>query len=866
MTIIAAVPLPPGARLGPYEIVAPLGAGGMGEVFRARDTRLGRDVAIKVLPPGFVAHPDRLRRFAQEARAAAALSHPNVLAVFDVHTDGDVPYVVSELLEGETLRDAVMRGPLPVRRVVDLAVQIASGLAAAHQKGIVHRDVKPANLFLTADGRVKILDFGLARIAEPGDTDAVSTLLQDDPVTMPGAVLGTVGYMAPEQVRGEGVDARADIFAFGAVCYEMLSGRRAFTGETSVEVMAAIVRSDPAELPADTVPAPLERVIRRCLEKQPSQRFQSASDVAFALEAVGGGTLSSTPAALAAPPAAPTPWRRLAVAAALVAGLGVGAAWLMRPGPTLPAPLVTYEAKTFDRLPVMNARFMPDGQTIVYSAAGRGYAPALYVVSPTAEAPQRLDLGDAHLLSISSKGELALIIKARYLQQRLYSGTLARMTLGSSPRAVLERVREADWGPDGESMAIVRDLGNGRDRLEYPIGTPLHEASGYLSDPRVSPDGSKVAFFAHQWSYDDRGTVMVADRQGRVTTLTSELWSIEGLAWTPDGSRVVFSGNEAGGSVMQPISVEVSGATPMRPVLSVPARLIVHDIARDGRWLAVREDLSLGVRAKVPGATAERELSWLGSSSARGLTADHQWMLMVDAGQRSGPTYGVVLRKTDGTQAVRLGAGNAQALSPDGVWAAAIIASPPELVLYPTGAGDPIRLSAAGRFERLNSAEWFPDSRALLVCGAEPSSVPRCYRQEVGGAAPTPVSAEGEMATLAPDGRTLLVTRPDGTAHVRTIDDQEARPMPALQPGDRVIGWSRDSSRVFVQHGYEAPAAVEQIVLASGARTTVATLASGEFGSLTSVIVAAWSDDGSAYAYNYTTFPSILFVVRGATP
>jgi serine/threonine protein kinase len=300
----------PGARLGPYEIVAPIGAGGMGEVFRARDARLGRDVAIKVLPPGVAARPDRLRRFAQEARAAAALSHPNVLAVYDVHVEGgEIPYVVSELLEGETLLETLRRGPLPPRRAIELAVQVASGLAAAHAKGIVHRDVKPANIFITADGRAKVLDFGLARIVELGDTDGESTIVGDNPVTHPGTVLGTVGYMAPEQVRGDVVDARADVFALGTVCYEMVAGRRAFTGETSVEVMAAIVRTDPPELPADT-PQALGRVIRRCLEKLPAQRFQSATDVAFALEAISGTTAPNVAAAL---PVATASTRRFAV-------------------------------------------------------------------------------------------------------------------------------------------------------------------------------------------------------------------------------------------------------------------------------------------------------------------------------------------------------------------------------------------------------------------------------------------------------------------------------------------------------------------------------------------------------------------------
>jgi Tol biopolymer transport system component len=840
----------------------------MGEVFRARDARLGRDVAVKVLPAAVATRPDRLRRFAQEARAAAALSHPNVLAVYDVQVEGETPYVVSELLEGETLRDALRRGPLPARRAIDLAIQVASGLAAAHQKGIVHRDVKPANIFLTADGRAKVLDFGLARIMEASDTDGVSTTIGEDPVTNPGTVLGTVGYMAPEQVRGEVVDARADVFALGTVCYEMLAGRRAFTGETSVEVMAAIVRTDPLELPAETPPA-LGRIIRRCLEKVPAQRFHSAADVAFALEAISGTTNPSVPEAVHA--AAAPPRRRLvrpAMAAAVLAGavLGGGAIWgVMQMVQPRQVAEVTYEAKTFDRLPVMNARFMPDGQTIVYSAAGRGYVPGLYVISPTAEAPQRLDVPDAHLLAVSRKGELALIVNARYLQQRLYAGTLARMTLGSSPRAVLERVREADWGPDGDSLALVHDLGNGRDRLEYPSGTALHEATGYLSDPRVSPDGTRVAFVAHPWRFDDRGAVMVVDRGGPARALTPELWSIEGLAWTPDGGTIVFSGSAGGGGVMQPMTVRADGGMPHRSLLSVPTRLIVHDIASDGRWLAVREDLTFGVRARVPGADGERELSWLGSSAASALSADGRQLLMVDVGQRSGSSYGTVLRATDGSATVRLGSGAAQGLSPDGRWASAIVATPPEIVLYPTGPGA-VRRLGRGWFAAVSSVQWFPDGQHLLVCGAEAGRQPRCYRTDFAGTTFTAMTDEGVSASLAPDGTTLLLMATDGTASVARLGQSTGRPITSLDSIDRIIGWSRDSAAVYVQPGLLMPALIERVDLATSARTLTRTIVPEGVAEPASVVVADWVDDGRWYAYNYSSVPSVLFVVTGARP
>lgn len=838
----------------------------MGEVYRAHDARLQRDVAIKVLHADASAHADRLRRFALEARATAALSHPNVLAVYDVHTDDGPPYVVSELLDGESLRDVLRRGPLPFRKTVELASQVARGLAAAHAKGIVHRDIKPANIFITKDGRAKILDFGLARVTQPGDPDQQSTTLQDEPATSLGAVLGTVGYMAPEQVHGAAADHRADIFALGAVCYEMVSGRKAFPGASAIDVMAAIARTDPQELSGEVVSPALDRVIRRCLEKSPDERFQSATDLAFALEALSGTVAGGGAQGRAPVVAMPRKWRRKTIAVtALLLGAGLGAATAWRLGTAPATTPVVYDAKTFDRLPVMNARFMPDGQTIIYSAATRGYAPELFVLSPTAEVPQRLTVPDAHLLSISRKGELALVINARHESQRLYAGTFARMTLGSAPRAVRDGVREADWSPDGETLAIVQDLGNGRDRLEYPMGTARHEITGYLSDPRVSPDGARVAFVAHPWRFDDRGTVMVVGKAGAAMALTSELWSVEGLAWTPDGERLVFSGNAAGGAFMEPMSVAARGGEPAHTVLGVPGRLIVHDIAADGRWLAVREDLTFGVRGRVPDRDGEVELSWLGSSGARSLSADARRVLMVDVGRRSGADYGVVLRGTNGSDGVRLGSGNAQRLSPDGKWAAAIIASPPQVVVYPTGAGDTLTL-AAGRFAAVESVEWFPDNRRLFVCGAEPSRATRCYVQPLDNAPATPVTQDGVTASLAPDGTTLLLVEVDGRRAVGSVNAAASRPMQGLGPGDRVVGWSRDAKAVFVQRDGTTPATVDRVDLASGTRISALQLEPEGRDRYTSLLVADWVDDGRWYVYNYTTVPSVLFVVTGATP
>ena len=335
----------------------------------------------------------------------------------------------------------------------------------------------------------------------------------------------------------------------------MLSGKHAFAGDSAVERMTAILKHDPPALAVGAIALPLDRVIHRCLEKSAAHRFQSASDIAFALEAMSVSTVATT--GFDGTPVRHW-WRPLAIGAAVAGGVVLGAIATRQAAPP-PSGAVNFEARTFDRLPITNARFMPDGQTIVYSATTRGSSPELFVINPNAEAPQPLGLGNAHLLSVSSTGELALITSPRFIDQRLFAGTLARTTLGSSPRAVSDNVREADWSPDGSAMAIVHDLGNGRDRLEFPVGTALYEASGYLSNPRVSRDGQHVAFVEHQLRFDDRGWVKVVDRAGKVTTLTGELFGVQGLAWNTDGSTIMFSGNTTGSSMLQPMSVPASG-------------------------------------------------------------------------------------------------------------------------------------------------------------------------------------------------------------------------------------------------------------------------------------------------------------------
>src|SRR2546427_916858 len=535
-----------GTRLGPYEIQAPLGAGGMGEVYRARDTRLGREVAVKVLPGAYSADPERMRRFEQEARAAAALNHPNILAIHDVGTHDGSPYVVSELLDGMTLRERLKGGALQQKKAVEYALDIACGLAAAHAKGIVHRDLKPENLFVTRDGRIKILDFGLAKLTHP---DAADTGRSKAPTvgidTDPGMILGTAGYMAPEQVRGEPADHRADLFALGAILHEMLTGQRPFHRPTAVETMNAILNEDPPDLsraPRPVSPA-LERIAAHCLEKDPAARFQSARDVAFNLEALSG--LSEPSGAVPRPGRAPRGLRRafvaLAALALLLAAFAVGRALH---GGHVAAP--EYHQLTFRKGAVFNARFTPDGQSYVYAAVWQGSPYGIHMGRFGSPESRDLGLEGANLLGVSSRGEMALCIGAQRTTNIFTKGTLARAPLaGRGPRGVVAGGLGADWSPDGSSLAAVREVG-ANFRLEYPLGTALFETKGWLTNPRVSPGGDRVAFLFHPARGDDRGTVMVVDRARETRTISPE-WSTEGgLAWWPGGREVWFTAGSGG--------------------------------------------------------------------------------------------------------------------------------------------------------------------------------------------------------------------------------------------------------------------------------------------------------------------------------
>jgi eukaryotic-like serine/threonine-protein kinase len=853
-----------GSRLGPYEIVAPLGAGGMGEVFRARDTRLKREVAVKVLPQATSLDPDRLRRFEQEALATAALNHPNILAVFDIGTNEGSPYVVSELLEGETLRERLRSGSIAVRKTLDYALQIAHGLAAAHEKGIVHRDLKPENLFLTKDGRVKILDFGLAKLTQPesGDHTALATLTH---VTEVGTVLGTAGYMSPEQVRGVAVDARSDIFSFGAILYEMISGKRAFHRDTAADTMSAILKEDPpdfAETNRNVSPA-LERIVQHCLEKNPESRFHSASDIAFDLEHLSG--ISSTTTRAVPISGAPRRGKLLSMVAAgfalALVMLGVGW-WLGRGGAV--APLAEYRQITFRTGSIGNARFTPDG-AVVYSASWDGGDDQLYMSRTDDPGARELAIKDAELLSISKSGELAIRLNSEYRGGYARSGTMARVPLsGGTPREVLENVQDADWAADGINLAVVRYVPeNNHWRLEYPIGKVLVDSINWLSHPKISPDGKWVAFSDHENpGGDDEGSLAVigADGKEKERKLSSGWTSLQGILWSPASDEIWFTCTNTG-EASNPRAVTLSGK--LRTITNVPGGVWLEDL-QNGKVLTVTNHQRLGIRGMPPGGKEERELGWFGWSELRDISPDGRKILFEEEGDGGGPNYTVFLRDTDGSPPARIGEGLAIAISPDAKWAVTRVAKGGPLNLIPTGAGESRQLTHdAVTYEE---ARFLPDGKQLVAWGIEPGHGGRDYLIDVISGDSKPVTPEGTSGILvSPDGKNVAVRGPDGKRGIWALDKGEFHSIPGLESGYNIVGWTPDGQSVYATPAERAPKSrkVFRVNIQTGKMEPWKTFGEEKGATVTSLGLPRLSNDGNAYAYIYVQTLSEAYVVTG---
>jgi Tol biopolymer transport system component len=856
------VTLAAGSRLGPYEIVAPLGVGGMGEVYRARDTRLEREVAVKVLPASLSKDLDRLRRFEQEAKAAGVLNHPNITAVHDIGQHDGAPYVVQELLEGETLRQTLAGGRLSPRKAIDYSLQIASGLAAAHEKGIVHRDLKPENLFITEGGRVKILDFGLAKLVQPETREKEQTSIPTaSPGTEPGVVLGTVGYMSPEQVKGLAADHRSDIFSFGAILYEMLSGRRAFKGESAVETMSAILKEDPPDLSETnrSLSPGLERLVRHCLEKSAAQRFQSASDLAYDLEALSG--ISAAPTVGAPALAHSTAKRRLALrtAAVLAIAAAIAAAYFAgrrAQGGGAGGPV--FHRMTFRRGILLGARFAPDGKTVVYSASWDGQPSDLFLTRAEGGESKSFGLANSRVLSVSRSGSIAIDLRKEPVARWYVKGTLAEIPLlGGAPRPILEDVLDAGWSPDGKELAVVRDTG-GKTVLEFPAGTRIDENPFGIASPSVSPDGRSVAYVRQTRGKDE---IVVSDRSGKKRTLL-EVPSDTSLVWHPSGREVWFTTVvETGGAALRAVTL----AGRQRTLLSGPDFMSLCDIAPDGTVLLERRATRRSVHVRRPQDEQERDLSWLDWGAAAGLSEDGSTVLFSEQGDGGGSKGLVFVRATDGSPAVRLGEGEALALSPDGKWAMALLEG--KLRLYPTGTGQS-REVPSGNVRPL-FAKFFPgDGRRIYVVGSEQGHEPRSWILDLAGGKPRPFTPEGRQGggPISPDGK-LAAVRLDKEDRISLypVDGGDGRPLPGSQPGEVPYQWSDDGRWLYASRFDEpAPRRVYRIEIATGRRELWKELGPSDRAGLFGISFICITRDGRSYAYSASrAVTSDLYLVEG---
>jgi serine/threonine protein kinase len=842
-----------GETIGPYEVLSELGSGGMGTVYLAQDARLGRKIALKLLPPQFTNDKDRLRRFQQEARAASALNHPNILTVHEVEQRAGIHYIATEFVDGVTLRQHMNNQRMKLGEVLGVATQVASALQAAHAAGIAHRDVKPENVMLRSDGYIKVLDFGLAKLTENEFAPAT-------PETNPGVVMGTPRYMSPEQARGVDVDLRTDIFSLGTVIYEMVTGKVPFEGQTTSDIIAAIIRDEPEpmSLSVPELPSEFEEVVNRALAKDLDLRYPTIAEFSSALQRLKEGfqlnalrganpensylleTQSTRPRTASTrgfrstdphaqqrtgplPTTASTKW---AISAALGFVLLIAVVTIVslnrRGKPSsVNARQNTRQLTNRDGF-ISASRFAPDGKGIIYSAGFDGKPLELFFTDVGGSDSRSAGIQSAALKSVSRTGKMAVLFDFELNWSDGFNGTLAILPAeGGKPEVVMQGVDDAAFAPDGNTLAIVKSV-MGEQQLEYPAGNPLYTSPGWMSYPRFSPKGDKIAFFEHPLG-DFSGSLAVFDLATRKKIDISTGWnSLKGLAWNPKNDEIWFGGSRVGKKLsINAVSVSGQLRTNLYDVGGIGAR--VDDISDDGTMLinqGSNHSTMMVLEDKFP-KEIDSQFAWTTSAD---LSADGKTLLYYQWGwESSGDSEGdsVYLRKLNSNERTHLGPGKALALSPDGNWALALQKTPqPQLVLLSASGAQPKILPNRGMRE-FHYASFFPDGRHILFTGVEAraDAAIRSYVQDVNTGDVRPLTEEMTVALrVSPDGKSVITLQPDRTYYVQLLNGGQASPIPGLESGDEPIQWSDDGRGVYVIGPGEFATKIYRVELADGSR------------------------------------------------
>jgi eukaryotic-like serine/threonine-protein kinase len=850
--------------LGSYRIEAKIGAGGMGIVYRAVDPRLGRKVAIKVLPASAVANADRERRLIQEARAASALNHPNIVTIYEIdrcEQDGQsTSFIAMEYVPGSTLAQLIGGKGLRLRDALKYAAQIADALSAAHSAGIVHRDLKPSNVMVTPQGTVKILDFGLAKLNTLTEPDAYADTVVGGigPATEEGMVLGTVAYVSPEQAEGRPLDARSDIFSFGSVLYEMITGRQAFPGTSKLSSLSSVLTRDPQPVSQSIqgIPRELDKLISRCLKKDPARRWQSMADIKVALEDISeeldsGKVAESATETHRRSLRSWAGWLALGVLAGLALAIPIGIR-LSQKWEALQPP--SFHRLTFRRGDVTSAKFGPGG-VVVFSAEWDGGPSTLFSTLPGNREARNLGLPSGRVLAISPAGEMAILLGGGS------TGTLAQVALGGgAPRQVLENVSGADWGPDGTSLAVVRKLG-GAQRVEFPIGSVLYETDARPPlSPRISSDGKLVAFFDYDKQAEDYSVSVVGPNHPR-QILARGFRGIGGLNWSPDGKEVWFSAIQTGADPTL-YAVDLSGA--QRTVAQAAGWIVLQDLADNGHALMNSVNSRLGI-SYIPPSGVPADLSWFDASLLCQISDDGKVLLFEELSALQGRNPAIYLRKTDGSPAVLLGYGTHSTLSPDAKWVLTIHRDPggAELMLLPTGPGEPRTLHTQP--VSYETAEWFPNGKKLLVNGSAPGKPSRSWVYSFDNDSLEPVTPERVHAVhISPDGRSYITSDP-GKVVIAPLVGGTPKKVADLENGEAVVRWSGDQRYLFLRRIEGAAAQIVRVDVATGQKQNWRTLQVPELGAefLETSASVSLSADGKACAASFQHDLANLYLVTG---